>query len=135
MKSNASNKKPQGRYLVAALLDDESTALTLYDMIYKHLRKIARKDGARPYCIVLKDDPPTAIAAGLTYEQTPDKVCPIYGGPLCPDCPGAVYRCNPEKNADCWNDKQDCYKNCFLTTDPAKAISLKPLCVKDMPQY
>ena len=99
MKSNASNKKPQGRYLVAALLDDESTALTLYDMIYKHLRKIARKDGARPYC------------------------------------PGAVYRCNPEKNADCWNDKQDCYKNCFLTTDPAKAISLKPLCVKDMPQY
>lgn len=48
MKSNASNKKPHGRYLVAALLDDESTALTLYDMIYKHLRKIARKDGARP---------------------------------------------------------------------------------------
>ena len=55
-------------------------------------------------------------------------ICTYSNQPLCPQCKGAVYQCDPSKNTQC--EKSFC-EECGYTTHIEYAKNFQPLCTRN----
>ena len=55
-------------------------------------------------------------------------ICTYSNQPLCPQCKGAVYQCDPSKNTQC--EKSFC-EECGYTTHIEYAKNFQPLCPRN----
>lgn len=60
-----------------------------------------------------------------------EKICAYSKQPLCPQCKGAVYECEPSKNTLC---KKTFCSECGYTAHIEYAKSTQPVCPRNLPQ-
>lgn len=62
-------------------------------------------------------------------EETKDKICAYSKQPICLQCKGAVYECDPSKNTSC---KKTFCGVCAYTTHIEYAKNTQPLCCRNL---